>query len=75
MTLTVAFDAAGEAAGVGGEYSAGEFESDGEHDGRDDRGRADAVLRGERAGWERGGERVVVRDAGGDSFGDATRTR
>ena len=41
---------ASEADGVGGEYSAGEFESSGEHDGRDDRGWADAVLRGERAG-------------------------
>ena len=40
--------------------SAGESGRDGEYDGRNDRGRADAVLRGERAGRERGGERAVV---------------
>ncbi len=55
------FRPAREAARLGREYSFAEFESGGERDGRNDRGRADAVLRGERAGWERGGKRIVLR--------------
>ena len=51
---------AGEAGGVGREYSTAEFESRGEHDGRDDRGGADAVLRGKRVGRDGRGERTVV---------------